>query len=63
LKHYNYYIIIIGLCVQNQNFRDLSFLKVDFEHQNCPPTRCASAANATDSDTDIFNGCLVLVNP
>jgi len=47
--------------VPNQNFRGLSFLKVDFR-KICPPTRCTSAANATDSNTDIFNGHLVLVN-
>jgi len=29
---------------------------VDFKHQNCPSARCASAVNATDSETDIFNG-------
>ena len=28
----------------------------------CPSPRCASATNAIDSDTDIFNGCLVLGN-
>jgi hypothetical protein len=48
-------IIIIGLCVPNQNFTDLSFMKVKFECQNCPPTRCASAADATDSDMDIWS--------
>jgi hypothetical protein len=29
---------------------------VNFKHHNCPSARCASAVNAIDSDTDIFNG-------
>jgi len=52
----------IGLGVPNRNFRDFSLCNVDFKSRNCPSARCASAANAIDSDTGIFNGRSVWVN-
>ena len=57
--YYYYYLIIIiiiietvGLRVPNGNF---SLFNVDFKRRNCP-ARCAAAANAINSGTDIFNG-------
>jgi hypothetical protein len=44
----------VDLRVTNRNFRDFGLFNVDFI--------CASAANAIDTDTDIFNGRSVSVN-
>jgi len=44
----------VDLRVPNRNFRDFSLFNVDFI--------CASAANAIDTDTDIFNGRSVSLN-
>jgi hypothetical protein len=43
-------------------FRDFSLFDVALKYLNCISTKCDSAANAIDRDTDIFNGRLVLVN-
>jgi hypothetical protein len=51
----------VGLQVPHTNFREWSWLNVDCKRRNSL-ARCASAANATESDTDIFNGRLVSVN-
>jgi hypothetical protein len=51
-----------GLHVPNRNFRDFSLFNVDFKRRTCHSARCASAANAIDSDNDIFNGRSVWVN-
>jgi hypothetical protein len=45
---------VVDLRVPNRNFRDFSLFNVDFI--------CASAANAIDTDADIFNGRSVSVN-
>ena len=45
-----------GQRVLNGNFRDFSLFNVEFKRQNCPSTRCISAANSIDSDTDVFDG-------
>jgi len=52
----------VGLRMPNRNLRDFSFLKVDCRRRNFPSYSCASAANAIDSDNDIFNGSSVSVN-
>jgi hypothetical protein len=46
----------------NRNLRDLSLFNFDFKRRNYPSARCASAANAIDSETDTFNGRRALVN-
>jgi len=51
-----------GLRVPNRNFRDFSLFNVDFKCRNRPSARCALAANAIDSDADIFNGRSVWAN-
>ena len=64
------YIIIIiqntvlpfSLGVTNQNFWDFRLFTFDFKCWNCPSAWCASAANAINSDTEIFNGHSVSVN-
>ena len=40
----------------------LASFNVDFKRRTCPSARCAAAANAIDSDTDIFDRCSVSVN-
>jgi hypothetical protein len=59
---YIYILEIVDLRVPNRNFTDFSLLNVDFKYRKCPSARRASAANAIDSDTDIFNRRSVLVN-
>ena len=44
------------------SLRDFTFLNVDFKRRNFPSPSWASAANATDSETDIFNGSSVSIN-
>ena len=61
-KIFSYCFDGVGLPVLNQNFRDFSFFNVDFKRRNCPSARCASVANAVDSDTDIRKGRSVSVN-
>jgi hypothetical protein len=51
----------VDLRLSHQNFRDCSWLNIDGKRRNCP-ARCASAANAIESDTDMFSGRLVSVN-
>ena len=51
----------VGLRVPNHNFRDFSLFNVDIKRINSPSVTCAVAANAIDSDTDIFNGRCVCV--
>ena len=52
----------VGLRVPNRNIRDFSLFNVDFKRRIRPSARCASAENAIDTDTDIFNGRSVSVN-
>jgi hypothetical protein len=56
------FFLPVGLRVPNRNYTDFSLLKVDFKRRKCPSARCASAANAIDSDTDMFNRRAVLLN-
>jgi len=51
----------VGLHVPNRNFRDFSLFNVDFKSRKSPSVQCASAANALDSDIDIFIGRSVSV--
>jgi hypothetical protein len=51
----------VDLRVPIRNFRGFSLLNVDFKSRNSPSARCASAASAIGSDTDIFIGCSVSV--
>jgi hypothetical protein len=52
----------VGPHVPNRIFRDFSLLNVDFKCRKCPSARCVLAANAINSDTNIFNVCSVLLN-
>ena len=45
----------VSLRVANRNFRDFGFFNVDLKRRNFPSARNASAANAIDSDIDMFN--------
>ena len=56
LKYFPTLLEAVGLGVPNQNFRDFGLYNADFKRRKCPTARCTSAANAIDSDTDIFNG-------
>jgi hypothetical protein len=55
-------IILFTYACTNLNFRDFSLFNVGFKRRNCPSAWCASATNAIDSDTCIFNGSSVSVN-
>lgn len=61
LKYWRTLLETVGLRVPNRNFRDFSLFIVDFK-RNFPFARCASAADAIDSVTDIFSGLSVSVN-
>jgi len=46
----------------NRNFRDFGLFTFDPKRRICPSARCASAANAIGSDTDIFNTSSISIN-
>jgi len=46
----------------NRNFRDFGLFNFEPKRRICPSARCASAANAIGSDTDIFNTSSISIN-
>jgi hypothetical protein len=52
----------VGLRVPNRGFRDFGLFNVDFKFRNSPSARCVSATSATDSVTDLLNGCSASIN-
>jgi hypothetical protein len=62
LKYWPTLLETVGLRVPNRNFRDFNLFSVDFNSRNFPSARCASAADAINTDNYIFSGRSVSVN-